>query len=285
MRKASAGLTGPEVFNYSIQTRHGNCRVNGLRRHTLEPDIITEIFGSLAAAVADLLPNPMVCDVGFGSAAFDAAVVMHSENPGDKEFWGIDSAKGIARGARSNFERACKIRGITPRLHLSRSNLVDELRATGRKADVLYANLPYLMYGEQVRPQWSDAPEKAMYGTGPDGLGLIKELLLALPEVLSPDGMALVRTPQDLARASIVRSYAMGLYGQTQPRKHITGELGHALHTRFEASPFAGQIFILEDGVTSTPEVNMVVINERRRGVQPVYRNGAGLVFWYPISR
>jgi release factor glutamine methyltransferase len=90
--------------------------------------------------------------------------------------------------------------GVGGTVTLACGDLLEPAALPGDRADVLIANLPYLTSAEVEAGSGSLAwePRRALDG-GPDGLGVLRRLIAALPTGLSSHGVALLEIGQGQA--------------------------------------------------------------------------------------
>jgi release factor glutamine methyltransferase len=100
--------------------------------------------------------------------------------------------------------------GVGGTVTLACGDLLEPAALSGDRADLLIANLPYLTSAEVETGSGSLAwePRRALDG-GPDGLGVLRRLISALPTGLSSDGVALLEIGQ----------------GQAAPVQELLGDL------------------------------------------------------------
>ena len=129
-------------------------------------------------AVVELRPRRLV-DVGTGSGAIGCAVAFACP---DVNVVAIDRSAAAVRIARENVERL----GFGNRVHFLVGDLVSSV-APGW--DVIAANLPYVPTDElsTLPPEVRHEPRMALDG-GPDGLDLVRALLVQAPPLLLRPG-------------------------------------------------------------------------------------------------
>jgi release factor glutamine methyltransferase len=121
----------------------------------------------------------VVVDVGTGSGAIALAV---AERAPHAAVWATDVSSAAVELARLNARRA----GLHDRVTVRRGSLLDPFPGA---ADVVVANLPYLLLGErQSYPELASEPVSAVFAEG-DGLGLLRRLVAAARRRLTPDGL------------------------------------------------------------------------------------------------
>jgi release factor glutamine methyltransferase len=125
----------------------------------------------------------MVADVGTGSGAI--AIGMARLLP-EAYVHATDSAAAALELAARNARRL----GVLERVELLQGDLLDPLP---EPVDLVLANLPYVPTAEipTLQPEVARYEPRAALDGGPDGLGLIRRLLAALPGHLRAGGAAL----------------------------------------------------------------------------------------------
>jgi tRNA1(Val) A37 N6-methylase TrmN6 len=186
-------------FSYTLSSPYGTCRITGNPTQVLKPDEISVALGQLGADIIDRSPDGYVLDIGTGSGILLASVVMHSRNPNRLRPVGTDIDPRARSCARRNIGRAIRTRRSRIPATIQAGHLVDPVLTRGQRFDLILANLPYLPEGEAVRAEAATAPAHALY-SGSDGLDLLRELVPVLPDILTPGGVAIIRTPQEIDR-------------------------------------------------------------------------------------
>ena len=104
--------------------------------------------------------------------------------------------------------------GVGGMVTLACGDLLEPAALPGGRADLLIANLPYLTSAEVAAGTGSLAwePARALDG-GPDGLDLLRRLIVGLPDALADDGVALLEVGQ--GQAEEVRGLIAALPAQT----------------------------------------------------------------------
>ena len=178
----SSGRPRPPRFDLKIRTRYGSCHILGNPTRVLPPDDISVALGKLGADIIDRSPHGYVLDIGTGSGVLLASVVMHSSNPHRLLLVGTDTDPRARSCARANVARAVKARQISIPATIQAGHLVDPVLARGQRFDLVFANLlPSLAHQHES-----------------DGFDPLRELAPVLPDFLSPGGVAIIRTPQEL---------------------------------------------------------------------------------------
>lgn len=129
-----------------------------------------------------LPPQPRILDVGTGSG--NVAVTLSLELPESQVVASDVSLEALAV-ARAN---AVRLKG---RVLLSCGDLAAHISGS---FDLVTANLPYIPSGtvKGLLPEVRDHEPHVALAGGPDGMGLIRNLLAELPRLLKPGGVALL---------------------------------------------------------------------------------------------
>jgi HemK-like putative methylase len=149
-------------------------------RSISEPMVELALEGIGGESVAGVL------DVGTGSGAI--AIALARRRPRTRVL-GVDVSARAVRAARRN-ARALGARDVRFRV----GNLLEPVPAgwIGRVAAVT-ANVPFVAPLDVQRQRRRDMPMGSVRGLGPDGLGLVRELLERSPEVLRPGGVVVLQ--------------------------------------------------------------------------------------------
>jgi release factor glutamine methyltransferase len=140
------------------------------------------------AAIARLGDRERACaiaDVGTGSGCL--AVALASEFPRAR-VTATDVSEAALSLAAANAER----NGVARRVTFVKTSMLDE--ASG-PFDLIVANPPYVPRSHEttLSPDVRDhEPDVALYGTGDDGLDLVRTLLKQAPSRLAPEGVLLM---------------------------------------------------------------------------------------------
>lgn len=143
-------------------------------------------------------PEPWVADVGTGSGAI--AVTIATEVPPARVF-ALDRSRGALEVARRNAAR----HQVDSRVTTVESDLLDALpRAAPDQAfDLICANLPYIpsaVISTLARDVREHEPLAALDG-GPDGLDLIRRLIVSAPPRIKPGGAILLEIGYDQGKS------------------------------------------------------------------------------------
>ncbi|HVO71828.1 MAG TPA: peptide chain release factor N(5)-glutamine methyltransferase [Aggregatilineaceae bacterium] len=126
-----------------------------------------------------------VVDVGTGSGAIAVALARHLP---DTHILALDISAAALAVARQNAARY----GMLERIEFVLGDLLTPLLDRGQQADLIAANLPYIISGElDMLAVARYEPRLALDG-GPDGLGLIRRLLGQAPRALAAGGLLLL---------------------------------------------------------------------------------------------
>lgn len=159
---------------------------------------LARIADDLTGALQSDDPAPyLVWDVGTGSGAIAVAVAMELRRRryGDAVRFLVSDISGEARDVATINVVA---HGLAHLFTFAEGDLTEVAPAPTSPARLLLANLPYIPTGEMpgLPVAASFEPSVALDG-GPDGLDLIRRLLMALPQVLAPRGAALLEIGAD----------------------------------------------------------------------------------------
>lgn len=137
--------------------------------------------------------NASVCDIGVGSGAIALSIAF--ERP-DIRVTGIDVSEKALKYARRNRSRY-QLKNV----RLRQGNLFQKLPAA--RFDVVTANLPYVTAEEMDRLNRDvrdHEPELALHG-GDDGLDIIRDLIVQLPDHLHSGGFVIFELGSNQAAA------------------------------------------------------------------------------------
>ncbi len=148
----------------------------------------------------------LVWDLGTGSGAIALAigVELRRRHYGDVVHFFASDISGEARDVATINVVS---QGLAHLFTFAEGDLLDVALAPPRPVDLLLANLPYIPSDAvaTLPVAASFEPVVALDG-GPDGLDVIRRLLLGLPDALAPDGAALLEIggdQGDLAMAAV----------------------------------------------------------------------------------
>lgn len=148
-----------------------------------ETELLVEQALSCASARAGDVSDLVIAEPGTGSGA--VSIVLAKELP-TARVYATDLCQDALRIANLNVISHCVSSTVT----LLQGNLLEPIP---ERADIIVANLPYVMSGDiaglQAEVQWE--PRDALDG-GPDGLDVIRSLLLQAPEKLKNNGTILL---------------------------------------------------------------------------------------------
>ncbi|MDE3101304.1 MAG: peptide chain release factor N(5)-glutamine methyltransferase [Chloroflexota bacterium] len=175
-------------------------------RRVLIPRPETEVLVETALGFIRDTGGTSVADVGTGSGAIAVALAVSEPR---LRVVATDVSPGALEVARANAAAL----GVAARVELRQGDLLTPLDVA---VDVVTANLPYLPDGAVAR--WSRErtslafePREAVVA-GPDGLDVIRRLLVQLPERLLPGGAVFLECDpaQAEATAAVVRTATGG---------------------------------------------------------------------------
>ncbi|MFQ5340068.1 MAG: peptide chain release factor N(5)-glutamine methyltransferase [Anaerolineae bacterium] len=152
----------------------------------------TELLVERAMAVRNLQDpmqqsQPYIADVGAGSGCITVALATHLPQA---RLYATDVSPQALEVTQINIKR----HGVGDRVHLTRSDLLDDLEPNLR-FDIIVANLPYVAEPElaQLPPGVRDyEPVERALAAGPEGLDLIRRLLTQAPARLRRGGAILL---------------------------------------------------------------------------------------------
>lgn len=153
-------------------------------RDTLIPRPETELIVEEALTAFATRPPALVFDVGTGSGCL--AVSLAREFPAARVA-GTDISEDALRIARRNAAR----HGVGDRVRFVRTTLLEHVEG---HADLIVSNPPYVPDGAApaLAPEVAGhEPHLALFAGG-DGLAVIRDLLVAAPAHLAPDGLLVV---------------------------------------------------------------------------------------------
>ena len=182
-----------------------------LRPPRVEPQ--DEADASDPAPLAAALPAVRIADIGTGSGAI--ALALKRELP-HAEVVAIDVSPDALAVARANADKL----GLT--IDFLQGSLAAPL-AGHPPFDVIVANLPYIPRAEiaTLAPEVQTEPRLALDG-GPDGLDLVRQLILHAREVLRPGGHLVLEIGQGQAAATADLCRAAG-YATVGSRRDLDG--------------------------------------------------------------
>jgi release factor glutamine methyltransferase len=158
----------------------------------------------------------LAADIGTGSGCIAVTLAKHIP---DLSIWAVDLSPEALILAQRNADR----HGVADRIHFTQGDLFTRMPV---RVDLVCANLPYIP--TQILndlPVARFEPRLALDG-GPDGLSLIRRLLLDLPQKLVSGGLGLLEIEAGQGQA------AMALAGQVLPADRIALHKDLAGHDR-----------------------------------------------------
>lgn len=168
------------------------------------PDVLiprpeSELLVEEALAFARLQPNLTLVDVGTGSGAL--AVVLAAHLPAARVY-----ATDISPAALVVAQRNAEQYGA--RVTLLPGDLLQPLIERGIKVNLLVANLPYIAAGDLPGLAVSRYEPRLALDGGPDGLDLIRRLLLQAPAACLPGARLLLEIGADQGAAALALARA-----------------------------------------------------------------------------
>lgn len=139
-------------------------------------------------------PRLRVVDVGTGAGPIVVALAVTLRRRGmlgEVELWATDADPEALELARENAVAHAVADAVT-------FVLADLLPEDASSWDLVCANLPYVRSAavDELPVAASFEPRRALDG-GPDGLAVVRRLMARLPDVLAPDGLALLEIGAD----------------------------------------------------------------------------------------
>lgn len=152
----------------------------------------------LVETALELLENsktaPVICDVGTGSGCI--AIALLHERP-DAHALALDISEAALEVARRNAAR----HSVSERLTFVKSDWFSEISPTNSSFDLIASNPPYVAEREIAglqREVRDHEPREALAG-GPDGLAVVRRLLVESGEFLKEGGHLLIEIGFDQA--------------------------------------------------------------------------------------
>ena len=172
-----------EPLQHILGTAEFHGRTFACDKRALIPRPETEQLVEIALEMVKGKTSPKILDVGTGSGVI--AITLALELP-EAEVQAADLSTDALALAAANAER----HGLTGRITFHQADL---LPPGDSKFDLIVANLPYIPAAEiaALSPEVRHDPLAALDG-GPDGLDLIRRLIEAAPERLTPGGALLL---------------------------------------------------------------------------------------------
>ena len=156
----------------------------------------------------------VIVDVGTGSGAIAINLAIHL--PAAKIF-AVDVEDSVLDVAAYNVQA----HGVADRVKLAIGDLLD---AVPEPIDLIVANLPYIPTDRipTLQPEVQQEPVIALDG-GPDGLDLIRRLLVQAEDKLKPNGIILLEMDPD--QVPVVQELALNHFpeGSTSVEKDLAG--------------------------------------------------------------
>ncbi|BEP11814.1 peptide chain release factor N(5)-glutamine methyltransferase [Acidothermaceae bacterium B102] len=181
----------------------------------LVPRPETELVAGEAIAFARAVEGhrPLIVDLGTGSGAIALAVA--SEVPGSVVH-AVEPDPAALAWASRNADATGHV------IHLHLVSAADALPALDGTVDVVVSNPPYLPDGSWVADEVRHDPALALWG-GPDGLDVVREVVMAGERLLRPGGALVVEHGE--RHSAEVRSLLAAARGWTDALTHrdLTG--------------------------------------------------------------
>jgi release factor glutamine methyltransferase len=194
---------------------------HGLRL-AVTPDVLVprpETEGLVEWAVEALAgrPDPVIADLGTGSGAIACALAQALPAA---EVLAVE----VSAGALAVASRNVRALGLAARVRLLAGDLFAPLGALGASLDLVVANPPYLPSAviASLPPEVARHEPRAALDGGPDGLGVIRRIVVGAPRVLKPGGWLLMEIGEDQAGPLASLMAAEGFSG-IRARRDLTG--------------------------------------------------------------
>jgi release factor glutamine methyltransferase len=162
-------------------------------------------------------PAPVVADVGTGSGAIACALARSL--PGARVL-AIERSLAALGVARRNVQAL----DLSRRVWLLAGDLLDPIRSGSMRLDMVIANPPYIpsaLIGS-LPPEVSRFEPRVALDGGPDGMAVLRRLIVAAPSLLRAGGWLMLEIGLDQAGALASLMAAEGFTG-IQARRDLTG--------------------------------------------------------------
>jgi release factor glutamine methyltransferase len=194
---------------------------HGLRL-AVSPDVLVprpETEGLVQWAMEALAgrPDPAIADLGTGSGAIACALARAIPAA---EVLAVE----VAAGALAVASRNVRELGLSARVRLLAGDLFAPLGSLSASLDLVVANPPYLPSAliASLPPEVSRHEPRAALDGGPDGLGVIRRIVVGAPAVLKPGGWLLMEIGEDQAGSVASLMAAEGFSG-IRARRDLNG--------------------------------------------------------------
>jgi release factor glutamine methyltransferase len=233
-----AALVARRARREPLQHLLGFEEFHGLRiavtRDVLVPRPETEGLVAWAVEILRERSGAVAADIGTGSGAI--ACALASALPG-LEVLAVERAPAALEVAAGNIARL----GLSGRVRLLAGDLLEPVGAGRAAVDLVVANLPYLPSGviATLPPEVSGfEPREALDG-GPDGMAVLRRLVVGAPPRLEPGGWLLMEIGEAQARPIAALMAARGFSG-IQVRRDLCGVERH-IGGRWTPAPAPGR--------------------------------------------
>lgn len=153
----------------------------------------TEHLIELALDWANSLDNCIAVDIGTGSGAIAVTVAKHSQ----AKMFAVDVSQDALAVAQKNAD------ANAVQIDFFQGSLAQPLIKNELKVNLLMANLPYIRSDEMPHlAVTKHEPSLALDG-GDDGLDLVRELLLQVPDICLPNALILLEIGMEQGQAVI----------------------------------------------------------------------------------
>jgi release factor glutamine methyltransferase len=166
-----------------------------VNQNVLIPRSDTETLVMAFLELAKPIENPLCVDVGTGSGCIPIACLKHHPTA---QFIAIDQSASAIEVARMNAEK----HAMTGRIAFRQGDLLEPLLAD-EKADFIVSNPPYIPTVDiaGLDPEVREFEPVSALDGGPDGLEIVRRLVLQAQEQLKPGGYLLIEIGHDQAEA------------------------------------------------------------------------------------
>lgn len=157
---------------------------------------------------------PLIVDLCTGSGALAVALARHRPRA---VVIAVDDSPTALQYAARNAE------GTGVRLKQADVTTPDLMPELDGRVDLLVANPPYIPEGAVLEPEVAEHdPHHALFG-GPDGMAVIRAIVLTAGRWLRPGGYFAVEHDDTTSRATTELICATGLFHDVEPRNDLAG--------------------------------------------------------------
>ena len=191
-------LTARRAAREPLQYLLGFEEFHGLRL-TVTPAVLiprpeTEGLVSWAVDVLRDRPRARVADIGTGSGAIACALATAVP---DAEVIAVECSPSALEVARDNARRL----GLSGRITWLAGDLLEPLASARGALDLVVANAPYIPSAliRSLQPEVSAFEPRLALDGGPDGMAVLRRLIVGAPALLTPGGWLLMEIGDDQA--------------------------------------------------------------------------------------